>query len=273
MDTADAMKSFGELWGQGAQAILSAQRTMLGEMAKVASQATGSQDAPDAAGFEAAQRAFAQSWEAATKLSAAAVAGIKAAPDGADAVGAEVLSKIFDPAGWLKALGAPDEALARLSDGPRLSDLGQVERKLAAVSAAWVAVRRRQLEHNGVLLEAWTRAAGEFSKVLGARAESGKPFGSWREALAEWVEIANVALLDIQRSDRFLRSQRETLRASTDLKLAQREVGEFYAEMLGAPTRAELDDVHKALTELRREVRALSRAKRRKPKPREAQGG
>jgi hypothetical protein len=52
-----------------------------------------------------------------------------------------------------------------------------------------------------------------------------------------------------------LKSQRETLKASTDLRLAQRSVAEFYAEMFGYPTRAELDDVHKSITELRREVR------------------
>ena len=42
-------------------------------------------------------------------------------------------------------------------------------------------------------------------------------------------------------------------------------IAEFYSEMFGYPTRAELDDVHKALTELRREVRALERAGRERP--------
>ena len=52
------------------------------------------------------------------------------------------------------------------------------------------------------------------------------------------------------------------LKASTDLRLAQRELAEYYSEMFGYPTRAELDDVHKTVTELRRELRALKRERR-----------
>ena len=36
----------------------------------------------------------------------------------------------------------------------------------------------------------------------------------------------------------------------------------FYSEMFGYPTREELDDVHRVVTELRREVRKLQRASR-----------
>jgi hypothetical protein len=65
-----------------------------------------------------------------------------------------------------------------------------------------------------------------------------------------------------QRSESFLKSQREMLKSSTDLRLAQRELAEFYSETYGYPTRAELDDVHRTVTELRRELRALKRERR-----------
>jgi hypothetical protein len=42
--------------------------------------------------------------------------------------------------------------------------------------------------------------------------------------------------------------------------MAQHELVEFYGERYGFPTRRELDDVHKTVTELRRELRALRRA-------------
>jgi hypothetical protein len=50
--------------------------------------------------------------------------------------------------------------------------------------------------------------------------------------------------------------------------LAQQEVAAFYSEMFGYPTRAELDDVHRTVTDLRRELRALQRANREAPKHR-----
>jgi hypothetical protein len=47
--------------------------------------------------------------------------------------------------------------------------------------------------------------------------------------------------------------------ASTQLRLAQQDVAQYYSEMFAVPTRTEIDDVHKAITELRREVRLLKR--------------
>jgi poly[(R)-3-hydroxyalkanoate] polymerase subunit PhaE len=172
-----------------------------------------------------------------------------------------MLARILDPRGWMSATNEVDEALQRMAEGPRLADLWNVERQFAEVFNAWVRMRQRSFEHNKVMLDAWTRAAGAFAKRLNARIENGEPpLDSVRAFLTLWGETANEILLETQRSDAFLETQREVLKASTDLRLAQRKVAEFYSEMYGYPTRAELDDVHKAVTELRRELRALKRS-------------
>ena len=80
--------------------------------------------------------------------------------------------------------------------------------------------------------------------------------------MTRWTETANAVLLEVQRSEPFLASQRVVLKASTDLRLAQQDLSAFLSDFYGQPTRAELDDVHKSLTELRREVRALRRERR-----------
>ena len=122
------------------------------------------------------------------------------------------------------------------------------------------------------MLDAWTRAAGTFAQEANARAENGESFASAREMMSRWIETANAVLLEVQRSDKFLASQRAVLRASTDLRLAQQDVAAFLSEFYGQPTRAELDDVHKSLTELRREVRALRRERRQAGKVAKAGG-
>ena len=121
------------------------------------------------------------------------------------------------------------------------------------------------------MLDAWTKAAGAFAKRLNDRIEQGEPpLDSMRAFLTLWGETANEVLLETQRSDAFLETQREVLKASTDLRLAQRTIAEFYSEMFGYPTRAELDDVHKSVTELRRELRALKRSTPRAAPPSQA---
>ena len=175
---------------------------------------------------------------------------------------AELLSKIFDPRAWFSGADGVDQALQRMAEGPRLADVWDTERKMLTLFNAWTALRRRSLEHNTVMLGAWLQAAGKFAKDLNEKADRKEALGSWREVLALWVDIANSALLETQRSETYLKSQREILKASTDLRLAQQEMAAFYSEMFGYPTREELDDVHRAMTELRREVRKLQRASR-----------
>ena len=107
------------------------------------------------------------------------------------------------------------------------------------------------------MLEAWTyrhavcRKIGRrlsFAKVLDAKA-----------ALALWTETANQQLLETQRSEPFLRSQAALIRATTALRLAQQELVEHFGKQYGFPTRTELDDVHRTVTELRRELRVMRR--------------
>jgi polyhydroxyalkanoate synthase subunit PhaE len=279
MDPSDPfayMRGLAELWGQGGKAFAEAHRTTFSEMA---GRMKASADDPAAAfqGFggsaelAAANAAFMKLWSSASELSATITKGMQAG-EKPDPLVTEMLGRIFDPRVWFSS-GTMDEALQRLAEGPRLADLWDVERKFLEVFNAWVALRRRSVEHNTVMLEAWTRAAGAFAKRLNEMADAGERIESPRALLTLWVETANDIMLETQRSESFLNSQRDLLKASTDLRLAQQEVGEFYGEMFGYPTRAELDDVHKTVTELRRELRALKRQIRSAPHGRQPAGG
>jgi polyhydroxyalkanoate synthase subunit PhaE len=265
MDPFESMRALAKLWGESGNAFFGSQQGLFRNMAekmRAASEdgASAQAAASEAAGFEAARQAFAELWSSAAELSATVATTVQSgkAPD---PVAAELLGKIFDPKAWFSGANDMDEALRKMTEGPRLSDVWNVERKFLAVFNAWMALRRRTLEHNTVMLDAWMRAAGAFAHELNQCAEKGEKLSSWREMLALWIEIANEVLLQTQRSDAYLKSQREMLKASTDFRLAQRELAEYYSEMFGYPTRAELDDVHKAVTELRRELRAFKRGR------------
>jgi polyhydroxyalkanoate synthase subunit PhaE len=267
MNPFDAMQNLADLWNKGGQAYLTAQQGLFTGMADTMAKAAGLGDkasfqasAPDTQGFEAARQDFARLWSSASELSSALTRNLKA--DQANPQVAAMLAKIFDPRGWLGATNEVDQTLQRMAEGPQLADLWNTERKFIAVFNAWTAMRRHSLEHNKVVLEAWMKAAGAFAKLLNARADKGEALESWRAVLALWVETANEVLLETQRSEAFLSTQRDLVKASSELRLAQQELAEFYSEMFGYPTRTELDDVHRTVTELRRELRAFKRESR-----------
>ena len=281
------MQALAQMWGRRGTELAAAQQNLFAEMTKRLAEA-GLQPAPSTpAGFfqpqelTSANEAFAALWRSALDVSQS-ITRMTDQGKQPDPLVSELMSKLFDPRAWFSSLGGMDEVLQRMAEGPRLADLWDTERKLLDVFNAWTALRRRSIEHNTVMLEAWMRAAGAFAKMLNEKAERKETLGSWREVLALWVETANKALLETQRSEKYLESQREILKASTDLRLAQQALAAFYSEVFGYPTRAELDDVHRTVTELRRELRALQRGaatakaprpRRKEPKAVEAKSG
>ena len=251
MDQFDAFKAMGEFWTRAGAGFLSPGATP-GFTWPTPPQT-------DLAGLASAQSHLAQAWASATALSQTLTASLQGGDGAPDPTAGAVLARIFDPQAWLGGSAEFDAALTRMSEGPQLADLWQTERRYGALFTAWAALRRAQAEHQAVMLNAWTRAAGIFAKEANARAERGEGFKSAREMMTRWTETANAVLLEVQRTDAFLASQRVVLKASTDLRLAQQDLSAFLSDFYGQPTRAELDDVHKSLTELRREVRSLRR--------------
>jgi polyhydroxyalkanoate synthase subunit PhaE len=198
-------------------------------------------------------------WSAAASMSGKLASMVPAAAGG-DGVVEATFRKIADPRSWMgTGTGEMDDVLSRMVEGPRFADLWDAERRFAGVMQAWVDLRRRGLEHNAVVLEAWLQSARRFAEKLTGGLGSDARVLDAKAALALWTETANEQLLETQRSEPFLRSQAALIRATTALRLAQQELVEHFGKQYGFPTRTELDDVHRTVTELRRELRAMRR--------------
>lgn len=283
------MQAFTEFWTEAGKAMVQAQETAaraFGEAMKAApgvaslmtpgmmpgmapgllpgmpGTAGGTGGAADGSAMAKAAQAVTELWTATAGMSgtiaqALAQSGIgRGTPD----AGVESSFRVMmDPRSWLAGVGGLDSVVGRVAEGPQLADLWQSERLQARMAQAWLEARRRGLEHNAVVLEAWLRAAKAFSEELTGRtrAEGRAPEG--KALLALWTETANRILLETQRSEPFLRTQAAMIRAGTELRMAQRALAERWADAFDMPTRTELDDVHRTLTELRREVRRLRR--------------
>jgi polyhydroxyalkanoate synthase subunit PhaE len=264
----DHLKALFDFWAKGGTSVAAAQEKMFkdfadqmgkGYMLPMAAFTPGNAD------FQKATEALRE-----VMLSSLQLPGSVVRPHGpgesGDGVTVELLQKIFDPREWLSATGYMDETVRRITEGPKLADLWQVEGKFLAVMRAWMETRTHSVEHTTHVLAAWAKAASEFAGKLQEAANKGRPLGSRAEVVGIWVDIANRHLLEAQRSQAFLETQRKLLQASSDLKLAQQELGDYYGEMFGLPTRVEIDDLARSVAELKREFRADKRRQRNPPK-------
>jgi hypothetical protein len=170
----------------------------------------------------------------------------------------ELATRLLDPRHWLGVGGAvleqPFETVLGL---PRLADVPDLDRKMLSLLLGWLGVSQRGAEYAAGVAEVWITAFGEFLAVVQAAAVAGKTGGNGRELLDRWTAIVNEQLLKAQRSDSFLEAQRRLLDALLTSRAAERELVEVWAKAAGLPTRAEIDDMHRTLHTVKRELRAL----------------
>lgn len=130
--------------------------------------------------------------------------------------------------------------------------------------ARWQQLALAQIDHQDtsrafaeLMNEAAQQAFVVFERKLGERTAPGRQVESTRALFDLWVDAAEEAYAEIALSPRF----RETYGALVDAQMrlraaVQREV-EVMGEMVGMPTRTEVDAAHRKTVQLEREVRRL----------------
>ena len=248
-----AQEQAGKALAEGMQAAVSGKFPMIPTMPTDFS--AGATD------LASASKSVMELWSAATAM-CAKLATIVPTSAGGDEIVDATFRKMVDPRSWMVGTGEMDDVLGRMAEGPRFADLWEAERRYARVLQAWMTLRRRGLEHNATVLEAWLQAGRRFTEQLAGRSDPAAKTLDAKAALAMWTETANRTLLETQRSEPFLKTQAEMIRATTTLRMAQQDLVEHFGKQYGFPTRMELDDVHHTVTELRRELRAMRREQR-----------
>lgn len=168
----------------------------------------------------------------------------------------DVFQRIFDP-GQLLFAGSDEvnRTLQKLVEGPELADIGLIEREVLKATSEWVKLRKASAEYRSIVGAAWMRAFERFNR------ETTKTPSRWTEGptalLRRWLDIANDELIATQRTEPFLKAQRDLLRAGIDYRLRQRELVETWCETHSVPTRSEVDDLHGYVHRLKREFRSL----------------
>lgn len=267
--------ALADSWMAAGKALLSAQgdvsRVFAESMKAAAAAFSGATLVPEPSGdmaeFTRANQALMALWSEAASLSAVLSSKLPVAAAGEASPAVDVtFSKILDPGLWLAGGGEIDEALNRITgawlmcgtwsgatracSGPGLRCAGG---RSSTARSSWMA----GCAPGGALLRNWPSGP---SRVRTARrhrptARRCSRYGQTRRTGCCWRCSA-------PRGSWRLRSRpfapaRSCVRHSAIWS-------QYYGERFGFPTRTELDDVHRAVTELRRELRALRRHNRKK---------
>ncbi len=168
------------------------------------------------------------------------------------------LDEISNPYSWLTFSGTEyDEGIKRFSEGPVFSGISDIDNRIAKAMDGWLELGGKNQDYYEILLKNWMSAYDRFLEHVQSVNASEDNELTPRKLIELWLNIANEELMTMHRSDEFLRAQRELIKASSEYRLYEQDIAEVVCDALHIPTRKEVDDLHKTITELRREVRAL----------------
>lgn len=171
---------------------------------------------------------------------------------------AQALNHMLNPTTFMQSgFEMMDQVFRKLVNGPEFADIGMVEKKMMKSGQDWQSFQDASHHYQEVISLAWLRAYQHFSDEFMDQMQS-ENIGS-EETLKRWLSIADEEMIKTLRSDEFLAAQRQLFSTGTAYKLKYREFAEMWCENHTIPTRSEVDDLHKVIYELRREVRALKR--------------
>jgi polyhydroxyalkanoate synthesis regulator phasin len=173
----------------------------------------------------------------------------------------EALRELFTPARWSgTGTGSFDAGLRHALEGPKYAMLFDLDRKLLALRQLASERDRDVAAFHAIMLKAWNTAFERFSASV-ASTKAQAP-ATWRGMADRWLAVVNDTLIEVQRSDAFIEAQRKMLRSASDHRLQEQKIAEAWCEAFHVPTRTEMDEMQRTVTELRRQLRALQRAGR-----------
>lgn len=149
------------------------------------------------------------------------------------------------------------QTLGRLAASPNLGMTREFNARLLEGFDAFTAANLAMAEYQAVLSEVWEAAFKQFGEDMAQLVEGGGKIENVRDLVTFWTRSAENVFLEAFRTERYTLAQGKLLNASMGYRICQRRILEEYLEAFDMPTRSEMDEAHRRIYELRREVKAL----------------
>jgi class III poly(R)-hydroxyalkanoic acid synthase PhaE subunit len=151
------------------------------------------------------------------------------------------------------------QTLGRLATSPNLGLTREFNARLLEGFDAFTALNVAGAEYQAVVAETWDAAFKQFAEDLAGLAERGEKIDNVRDLITMWTRGAENIFLDAFRTERYTLAQGKFLNANMEYRISQRRIVEKYLEAFDIPTRSEVDEAHRRIYELRKEVKALKK--------------
>lgn len=155
---------------------------------------------------------------------------------------------------------AYERTFGSLVESPSFGFTREINEKIAKAFNSWLDFRRASAEYQSILAASWGGIFEEVIQAMVKRAEQDKPITSVRDLMRLWTDTADSALEKVFRSPEYVEVQGRLMDTAMTYRMQEQQVVELLLKMSYVPTRGEVDEAHRNIYELRKEVKALKRA-------------
>lgn len=143
---------------------------------------------------------------------------------------------------------------------PSLGYNREFNHKLFQSLEAWFNLQQASFDYQLVLLEVWLKTVEEFLRLLLSLTEKGETIQDWQQFFQMWSPIFDRTFAQKFQTELALQARGKFLNASINFKKQQQQLIEIFLKWNDVPTRSEIDEVHRSIYELRKEIKSLKKA-------------
>jgi len=152
-----------------------------------------------------------------------------------------------------------DQTFGQLQLSPSVGFTRELEEKLAKAFDAWKRAQQAGYDYQLLLADAWAGVYQSVMENMVKRAEQGKPVESIRDLMRLWTESADKSFDRVFRSETYAEVQARFVSNTMEYRTREQAVMDYILTMMNLPNRTEVDEAHRNVYQLRKELKALKK--------------
>jgi class III poly(R)-hydroxyalkanoic acid synthase PhaE subunit len=152
------------------------------------------------------------------------------------------------------------QTLGRYTMSPGFGLTRELEEKISRAFAAWQEMQQAGNDYQMLMADAWSGVFQQVLQEMKDRAEQGKPIESLRDLMRLWLSAADESFDRVFRTESYAEVQGRFVTNTMKYRIEEQKVVEEMLKATYVPTRSEMDEAHRNVYELRKEVKALKKA-------------
>ncbi len=157
----------------------------------------------------------------------------------------------------------------------------ELEQKISEGFVAWKEFQEASNEYNILMSDAWSKVFAKVLQDMKDRADQDKPVESLNDLTRLWLSAADRSFDEMFRTDTYAQVQGRYVASYMNYRIHEQKIVEEMLKYSYIPTRSEVDEAHRNIHNLRKEVRMLkkslaaqdSKSKGSRSKAKAAEGG